>query len=396
MLDGLVAIRRAVEHREARVRADVVGKLAQLLLEFRFRFRIAIEPRVRVPEIQMQVPRASLPACSARRRGFLERRQRILVPAVVVGEPAGDELRHRQVWIRLLRPSPRASFAAIASSRARATRAAISCAAAFIRASAPASASGDGLIRLHGRVVHAARVEQRRRERQRHFGIIGTPCRNGTQRLDGFVDAPSARQQRRDLILHAHKLGMFCRNGTQRVERGGVALLCDQHDRCPVRCRQRCLIVRQCEGAWCDRCEGSTGRRCRTKTLKISERGEPIFVRLRRWCRRVDGMSLRAACRARPSSGRSERIRVRRVGHERLQLLTDAAHEPVRGIRQRKQRLPVEPELRRQQLGVDRLIRHEAAGLVENRAQRSAAKPRRHRRAHQIEQRRQQVDVLHG
>ena len=128
--------------------------------------------------------------------------------------------------------------------------------------------------------------------------------------------------------------------------------------------------------------------------MEIPECGKPVFIHLRRLPWGVDGMSLQQPVERGAHLLLSRGIRRRRIGHERTQLLVDAADEPIRRVRERKDRLAIEPDTRGEQLCVDGLVGDEPAGLVENRPERTSAQTRRHRCADDIEQRREQIDVL--
>src|SRR5215510_2939306 len=132
--------------------------------------------------------------------------------------------------------------------------------------------------------------------------------------------------------------------------RGGDFRLCERWKRCD-RCDgcNRCNWCNWCEGCegcdWCNWCDGSGA-----KTLKVTEGGEAIFVRLRRWHRRIDAPALQQLVECRTHLFQTRGIGFRCVGNERLHLVANAAHEAIRRIGERKQRLAVEPQLRREQL----------------------------------------------
>ena len=73
-----------------------------------------------------------------------------------------------------------------------------------------------------------------------------------------------------------------------------------------------------------------------------------------------------------------------------------AANEPASAARQAIDGVTAKTEARRQPFRVDRLLRHRRILVVQHRAERPSANAGRDRRAHEVENRRQQIDVLHG
>src|SRR6185369_10315656 len=164
---------------------------------------------------------------------------------------------------------------------------------------------------------------------------------------------------------------------------------CNWYDRC-----DGCNRCYGCYGGdWCERCNWCGGNG--PETLQETKRGEAIFVRLCRRHRPIDDAALQQLVQCRTHLFQTRGIGFRRVGNERLHLIANAAYEAIRRVRERKQGLAVEPQLRREQLRVYRLVGHKAAGLVENRPQRPSAQSRRHRSSHEIEECRQHIDVLY-
>ena len=98
--------------------------------------------------------------------------------------------------------------------------------------------------------------------------------------------------------------------------------------------------------------------------------------------------------RSQPSSlgGFSRRVFPR---VQRNEILASAADEAEMVPGERVDRLSSEPEIRRERFGVDRGRRHHRVVVVENRPQRSPGEAARHGCTNQVENRRQDVDVLH-
>ena len=131
---------------------------------------------------------------------------------------------------------------------------------------------------------------------------------------------------------------------------------------------------------------------------QVAERRVLVFVGRSDLGRRLDRSSLDQAIELRSQASRL-RIFGRRRGDvaalEIDQLLTLAANVEMIGVRDRELRGPPESEVLGQRLRVNRPVRHLAGVTFQNRAQRSAPEVGRNRRANQVEDGRQNVDVLH-
>ena len=145
-----------------------------------------------------------------------------------------------------------------------------------------------------------------------------------------------------------------------------------------------------------DRWLGRCRHQCRTQAREEAERCETILVGLGSRHAGRDSAFLQQTFERGVQQIDSLGIDLGRVRRQTLHLIAAGTHEPVRAARQREHGIAVEAKVRGQEFGVDWAIRHEAAGLVENRSERAAAKARGHWCANEIHNRRQHVDVLHG
>ena len=182
---------------------------------------------------------------------------------------------------------------------------------------------------------------------------------------------------------------MRARNPAKVIDRSHVLLLAGEHRRLAMRLQDPCFLLRIQRQR--------VGRNHRDRA-EITERRVMVFVGRRDLGRRFDRPPFNQTVELGAQAGRFGILGRRNDDVAALQidqLLASPADVEVVGTRHGKLGRTAKTEVFRQRLRVNRPIRHLAGLALEDRAQRTAPKVGGDRRANEVEDRRQDVDVLH-
>ncbi len=227
------------------------------------------------------------------------------------------------------------------------------------------------------------------RQRSRDVRIVRLHERRRAERRFSLRQSSGARQENAELVTHDRDLRVRARDVAQVIDCRRVLLLTREHRRFAMGLEDARLLFGREE----ERFVGDRGDRA-----QVAQRRVLVFVGRSDLSRRLHRPSLDQAIELRSQASRL-RIFGRRRGDaaalEIDQLLTFAANVEVLGVRDRELRGSPEPEVLGQRLSVNRPVRHLAGVPLQDRAQRAAPEVGRNGRPNQVEDGRQNVDVLH-